>query len=145
MACFLIAVDPTLAELDGPSYATAMQHLIHHADHPPLVPLMVVTSLVSPLISLFLLRRDKGSAAFKYTLVAFVLFLLVLYITIILNVPINTEISSWNVHALPSDWADKRDHWHILNLYRTPASALAFVAHILACLSLWRHEQPEAP
>ncbi|BCM94243.1 hypothetical protein IAD21_06146 [Abditibacteriota bacterium] len=141
MSCFLITVDPTLAELDGPSYTTAMQHLIHHADHPPLVPLMVVVSLISPLVSLYLLRRDKSSSAFKYTLAAFALFIVVLYITIVLNVPINNAITSWKVTALPSDWAEQRSHWHALNLYRTPASALAFFAHILACLSLGRQTQ----
>lgn len=138
MACFLIAIDPTLHELDGATYTTVMQKLIEHADHPPLVPLMVIISLVAPLVSLYLLRAKPRSRVFVYTLAGFLLFLIVLFITVVLNVPINTTIQSWDPHNLPNDWATKRDAWHTLNLFRTPAATLALFCHIWAAQSLWQ-------
>lgn len=140
MSCFIIAIDPTLAELDGAAYATVMQKLIQHADKPPLVPLMVVVSLLAPPFTLFFLRQQRATGAFRWTLVAFLCSIVVLLITIVLNVPINTYISSWDPQKLPEDWAAKRDAWHQLNVYRTPASALALLFHLVAGITFWRRE-----
>lgn len=139
MACFLIAIDPTLSELDGASYAIVMQKLIQHADHPPLVPLMVVASLVAPPFTLIFLRRQRDTAMFRWTVAALLCSGVVLFITVVLNVPINTAISAWDPQHLPPDWAARRDAWHQLNLYRTPASALSLLFHLAAALPSDRH------
>jgi uncharacterized membrane protein len=136
MLCFLIAVDPTLAELDAPSYTSVMQRLIQHADHPPLVPMMVVLAIVFPIITLVLLRARTKSIAFLCTGVGLVFMLIALYITIVLNVPLNAAISHWPTHAPPPEWSAIRERWHTLNLYRTPACVLAFLLHIGAALHL---------
>jgi len=141
MACFIIAIDPTLSELDGSTYATVMQKLIQHADHPPLVPMMVIASIVAPPFTLYFLRQQRSSAAFKWTLTAFIFAIIVLLITVGLNVQINNYISSWNPASVPADWSAKREAWHQLNLYRTPASALALIGHLMAGFSLWKERR----
>ena len=137
MFCFLVVIDRTLPTLTAFEYTKVMQQLIRSADKPPTVPLTVVLSVASPLVFLFVSRRRRDQA-FLCTALAFISTLAVLYITVGLNVPINTAISLWNPNRPPTDWAEVRDHWHALNLCRTPFCGLAFGLHLWASLSLWK-------
>jgi len=53
-------------------------------------------------------------------------------IPLVLNVPINNAILSWDPAAPPADWAQARDERDRLNAIRTPISVLAFVLYLAA-------------
>jgi hypothetical protein len=46
--------------------------------------------------------------------------------TLAINLPINSDQSSWSVQNPPADWAAVRDRWQVAHLIRTAAALLAF-------------------
>jgi anti-sigma-K factor RskA len=48
------------------------------------------------------------------------------------NLPLNAYTESWNPQALPADWARTRERWNAANLWRSVASAIAFVLAVAA-------------
>jgi hypothetical protein len=51
--------------------------------------------------------------------------MLALLISLTVNGPINVEQQSWNLQALPPDWARIRDLWQIAHAVRTVAIVFA--------------------
>jgi uncharacterized membrane protein len=133
MLTFLIVIQRTLDTLTATEYTKVMQQLINAADNPPIVPLIVIISLVAPLITLFHLRHQARSLAFLLTLASWLIFFVGAFlVTIILNVPINTAISGWSLSNPPADWMNYRDQWGTFSYIRTPVSAISFILHIAA-------------
>jgi hypothetical protein len=46
--------------------------------------------------------------------------------------PINKTVNSWRPEAVPSNWADFRDRWHLLHAGRFMLSVVAFSSVIEA-------------
>lgn len=59
-------------------------------------------------------------------LVAVALLVVVFATTLAINLPINSDQTSWAVQHPPADWADVRDRWQLAHLIRTIAALLAF-------------------
>jgi hypothetical protein len=62
-------------------------------------------------------------------------------ITLTVNVPIDRQIQSWTIAALPPDWNAIRDRWEYYHGLRTLVSLVA-----LACLfasTLWTTGKPD--
>jgi uncharacterized membrane protein len=133
MLTFLIVIQRTLDTLTATEYTKVMQQLINAADNPPVVPMIVIISLVAPLVTLFSLRRQPRSLAFLLTFAAWLIFFVGAFlVTIILNVPINTAITGWSPANPPADWVSYRDQWGALSYIRTPVSAVSFILHMTA-------------
>ncbi|WP_410784707.1 anthrone oxygenase family protein [Kribbella sp. C-35] len=62
----------------------------------------------------------------RVVLVAVALLVVVFATTLAINLPINSDQSSWSVQNPPSDWAAVRDRWQLAHLIRTAAALLAF-------------------
>ncbi len=140
MFTFLVVIQRMLEPLSASEYARNMLNLIHGADNPPLVPLVVVAGMMAPLYALFRLRHAPRSMTWKLTFWGWLVFVVgVFAVTIILNVPINNQILSWNVQSPPADWQTLRDRWNALSYLRTPAAGLSFVLFMLSLL----HPLPE--
>ena len=132
MLTFWLVIQRMLVTLPGPDYTRIMQGLIRGADEPPVVPAIVVISLLAPLFVLFALRRDRQSRAFRLTLWALAIFTLgVFVVTVGFNAPINNIIMKWSPTP-PDNWMQTRDQWNNLNIIRTPASSITFFLHLLA-------------
>ncbi|MFI7671564.1 anthrone oxygenase family protein [Nocardia sp. NPDC049526] len=68
-----------------------------------------------------------------------------LLITFFGNVPINTEIKTWNPVALPADSADVLDRWNMYNDMRSIAAIAPFLLLLAALLTVMgRPRLPEA-
>jgi len=50
------------------------------------------------------------------------LFVVVLLVTLLVNVPIDNQIKQWTVATLPSNWEQVRDRWQFYHTIRTFAS-----------------------
>ena len=59
---------------------------------------------------------------FYLTLAGFVLFLIALLVTMIVEVPIVQRIDKWTVSTLPGNWRQLRDRWGSFHLIRLIAS-----------------------
>jgi uncharacterized membrane protein len=130
---FAIGVDPMYATLDGPTYARIQQTMIGTIDAG--IPPVLILTAVAPLVALVALGVSGRvrTRVFAATLAAFLLWMIfVMAFTVILNVPINNDVLSWDPAAPPAHWAQARDEWDRLNNIRTPIAILSFVLFIVA-------------
>jgi uncharacterized membrane protein len=90
---------------------------------------LMPAALLSALISTVVLLRRGQTRSSVFTVSAFVLLLVAMVITLIVNVPIDRQIQSWTTTTLPADWSAIRDRWELYHGLRTLVSLTA-----LACL-----------
>ncbi len=132
MFTFMLVIQRMLSTLSASEYTSIMQGLIRGADSPPVVPAVVMISMLSPLYTLIRLRKHQQSLVFKLTLAGLLIFVFgVFAITIGINAPINNQIVKWSAQAPPANWMTLRDQWNNVNWIRTPASGLSFVLFML--------------
>jgi uncharacterized membrane protein len=84
-----------------------------------LLPALVATVLLA------VAHRADGRTS-RSALTALVLLAAALTVSLVVNVPINTEQLTWAVEAPPPDWATVRDQWQFSHVARTAATVLAF-------------------
>ena len=80
------------------------------------------------------LYPQPASAGFYFSLTALILNLLALLISILIEVPIVTQIAKWTVSTMPTDWEAIRDRWrffHVIRLVASLGSFGSFAASIL--------------
>jgi hypothetical protein len=125
-AGFLVAVlviELTLRGFDHTVYTQVRQVMLEWLD------LLAAATLAPTLIAAVLLvstaARVRGRTLWL-TLTALILLVLVFALSLMVNVPINTEQLDWDVLAPPADWASVRDRWQIAHALRTGAAVLAF-------------------
>lgn len=72
---------------------------------------------------------------FYCVLAALVLFITALIITVGIEVPIDNQIRTWTVAAMPADWQGIRDRWEYYHTIRTVASLSAVAFFLIALLN----------
>ena len=145
MFTFIVVIQRMLAPLSASDYTRIMQSLIHGADDPPLVPLVVVIGMVAPLVTLIKLRHARQSAVWKLTFWGWLVFVVgVFIVTVGINAPINNQIVKWPVQSPPANWMELRDRWNSLNWIRTPASGVSFLLFALSLVYPLPHEKENA-
>src|SRR5262245_57916364 len=72
---------------------------------------LMPAALVSGLVLCVLLFRGRYARADVLASAAFLLMVITLVITLVVNVPIDRQIQSWATGALPPDWQAIRDRW----------------------------------
>jgi uncharacterized membrane protein len=83
-------------------------------------------TLIPALIATVVLAvRVKGIER-RVVLSAVALLVVVFVTTFVINLPINSDQSSWSVQNPPSDWSSVRDRWQLAHAFRTAAALLAF-------------------
>lgn len=93
--------------------------------------LLMPASILSALAVLLLQLRRGPSEAFYFEMAGLILYIGVLVITLLVNVPIDNRIKRWTPATLPSNWKDLRDRWQLFHTLRTFAS-LAGLGCVLA-------------
>jgi uncharacterized membrane protein len=61
--------------------------------------------------------------------------------TIVLNVPINNYVKTWDIANPPADWENARSTWNFLNAIRTPINLVSFLLLIWAGFDLHHLER----
>jgi uncharacterized membrane protein len=77
---------------------------------------------------------NKDSLGFYLNGMALILSLVSLIITMLVEVPIVTQIKHWTVSTIPSDWETLRNRWlkyHVIRTFSSIASFLSFSASII--------------
>jgi uncharacterized membrane protein len=144
---FAQGVLPTLDQLDARAYAMVERGLVTNLDAFPTGVIGVATiAMLAPLYPLIRFWRRRDSAYWRLTLLAWLLFFFgVGLFTIVLNVPINNYVLSWDPANPPADWAEARSRWAMLNSIRTPINLISFGLLLWAAYELPRLEQSDAP
>ncbi len=135
-------VIPTLNTLTAVEYAKVEQGLIRALDAFPTGVIVVANlAMLLPLYPLVRLWKERRSSYWRLTALGWAFFFFGVGIfTIVLNVPINNAVLTWNPAAPPADWETARTTWNTLNTIRTPINFLSFLLMIWAAFEL-----PKAP
>jgi uncharacterized membrane protein len=127
-----IGVTPIRPKLPASSFVLFQQQL--HLRFMILMPLLLIVSLLSGLISLVLLRRDYKGRAFIFTAIATLCTLFVIVLTRTVNVPVNEALMTWNVTSPPPNVMQLWSPWEKAHTIRTIVSLLGFSSLLIAAL-----------
>lgn len=84
---------------------------------------------------MLLLIRDRKTWEFGLTAIGVVCTIVPTATTLLVNVPINSEIiNSWSVNYPPADWAQVRDRWNLFHAIRTVLAIVALFCLLLAAM-----------
>jgi uncharacterized membrane protein len=90
-------------------------------------PMRIILPLC--ILSIFLVAwwyPFKKSGGFYYTTASFILILVTLLITLLVEVPIDNQINLWTTATVPSDWEGIRAKWQFFHSLRTITSTASF-------------------
>ena len=103
-----------------------------------IMAILMPASMLATLPVLYLLYRRR-SQAFVPTLVGFLLFVVALLITLLIEVPLDMEFERWTLATLPPNWEELRDRWEWWHVVRSWVS-VAGLAMLLAGALFWREK-----
>jgi hypothetical protein len=121
----LLVVTPVTRGFDADTYVRVQQPMTRHVT--PIASGVGLLAGFASATAAWRLRRAGLSARWPMIAVACVLVLGVS--SLLVNVPINTEVQSWSPHRPPSRWAAVRDRWDVFHVVRTTLAVIA-----LACM-----------
>jgi uncharacterized membrane protein len=104
-----------------PDFFLAIVHRLNRNLGPVMTILMPAALLSIVPVLLFSFHQPR---TFCLTLAAFVLFLIALLVTVIVEVPIVQQIDKWTVSTLPGNWQQLRDRWGSFHLIRVIAAII---------------------
>ena len=129
-AGFLTAV--LVLELSLRSFDRTVYTQVRLVELDSLDTLAVATLLPALLATTVLVYRSFRTSARWLTVAALALLVFVFGLTVVVNLPINSDQLGWNVQSPPADWSAVRDRWQISHAARTLAAVLAFALLALA-------------
>lgn len=87
---------------------------------------IVITSLLLIIVSLWTGRKKSG---FLFGVLSLILFVAVLFMTLVVLVPIDNQIKVWQLNTIPADWEAMRSKWASWHAMRTFASLAGFLCY----------------
>ena len=100
-----------------------------------IMALLMPAAMLATLPVLYLLYRIRSQAFFP-TLLGFLLFVVALLVTLLVEVPLDMEFERWTVTTLPANWQELRDRWEWWHVVRSWVS-VAGLALLLAGPLFW--------
>lgn len=130
MVCVLV-LETSLRAFDGVVYTQVRKVELDSLD--ALASATLIPALIATAFLVFSAFKAKGSALWL-PLAALALMLVVVALSLIVNVPINSDQNDWVVQTPPADWSSVRDRWQTSHVVRTVSAVLAFVCLGVAAL-----------
>lgn len=85
-------------------------------------------------VPVLILSFNKQPETFYLTLTALALFIVTLLVTMLVEVPIVTQIRTWTLATLPSNWQQLRDRWGAFHYARIAPSIVGLVLLLVAAI-----------
>lgn len=95
--------------------------------------IMMPLSIIGLLILLFTSWQTRMNH-FYWVFATLAVFIVVLIITVVIEVPIDNQIKTWTAAAIPPDWKAVRDRWEFFHTIRTFLSLLGMAFFIMAII-----------
>jgi uncharacterized membrane protein len=130
----------TMSQLSAETFLAVGHEMIQNLGVP--MAILLPLALLSALVTLALLWRGAGGAAFWWLLAGFLLMVAALVTTLAVEVPIDNQIKDWTAATLPGDWRSIQSRWELFHTIRTFLSIAAVVA---ATISLAITARPKDP
>jgi len=102
-----------------------------HLSYVKFMPVFLIAASVSNLLWLFLLRKSVRSPGFVLLALATVGILFVFAITLMVNVPINKELMTWDASAPLANVLELWKPWEQVNTIRTIVAVCVFALEAL--------------
>lgn len=103
-----LGLSRSIAELKPETFLTIGHTMIGNLG--TIMAFLMPAAMLATLPVLYLLYRGRSRALYP-TLAGFVLFVIALLITLIVEVPIDNQIAGWTITSLPANWQQLRDRW----------------------------------
>jgi uncharacterized membrane protein len=124
----------------GPAFARSAMSVssfvefqqIVHINYLLTLPALSTIALATPILWLVMLRDRRDSAEFKILLAATVAILIGFMITLVLNVPVNNQLETWNAAAPPANAREIWSTWEKAHVVRTVFWVVGFFLEIVA-------------
>ena len=96
-------------------------------------------AFMMPLTILFMfvglwLYPIPGTSGFYLNVISFILIIITLLITVLVEVPIDNQIKRWTVSTLPAEWEALRSKWQLYHTIRTFTSIGSFLLLLFTIL-----------
>ncbi len=85
-------------------------------------------------VPVLILSYSARPQTFYLTLAALALFIITLLVTMLVEVPIVTQIRSWTVATLPSNWQQLRDRWGAFHYVRIVPSVVGLILLFISAI-----------
>jgi uncharacterized membrane protein len=101
-----------------------------------MAPVMTVLMPAALLAMVPVLIRSYGvyPRVFSLYAAAFILFIVAIAITVLVEVPIVKEIVTWTIATLPANWQQVRDRWVRFHVIRVVAGVTSLVLLLVAAI-----------
>jgi uncharacterized membrane protein len=101
-----------------------------------MAPVMTVLMPAALLAMIPVLIASYGTypKVFSLYAAAFILFIVALAVTVLVEVPIVKEIVTWTVATLPANWQQVRDRWVRFHVIRVVAGLASLVLLLIAAI-----------
>lgn len=131
----IFIVELALLEVSASVY-TAVAKPKHEVFEPIMPVVNTLVSVSGLVVVLLLLICDRKTWAFGLTVVGVACTIVATTTTLLVNVPINSEIINvWSVSDPPTDWAQVRARWNLFHALRTVLAVLALLCLLLAAMT----------
>jgi uncharacterized membrane protein len=92
----------------------------------PIMTVLMPVALAST-IPVLCLSFNRHPETFYLTLIGFVLFIVTLFVTMVIEVPIVKQIETWTPTTVPDNWQQLRERWGAFHIFRVVPAIAAIV------------------
>ena len=121
-----IGVSPIRPKLPAASFVLYQQEL--HLVFGKLMPVLLIGSLLAGIVSLVLQRRNYRNTHFLLTVIALACNGAVIILTVLINVPVNQTLMTWQIASPPENVMQLWAAWEGSHTIRTVIALLGFAA-----------------
>jgi hypothetical protein len=120
-------VQPAVSSLENRAHILARVALVKRLK--VVVPILMVPTV---LVGIAVLATGGVDAGFGFRVVGLVALVAFVLFSFLGTVPINIKVNDWTPDSPPADWKDVVRRWQFIDVFRSSAAILAFVAFVVA-------------
>ncbi len=121
-----VGVTPIRPKLPAASFVLFQQDL--HLRFGKLMPVLIFGSLLAGVIALVLIRRNYQSREFVFTTIATLCTVFVAILTVLINVPVNETLMTWQASSPPENVMQLWAPWEGSHTIRTVIAVIGFAS-----------------
>jgi uncharacterized membrane protein len=99
----------------------------------PVMTILTPLGLLS-IIPVLVISYDTKPETFYLTLAGFIMFVVALIVTMLVEVPIVKQIVTWTDSTLPDNWQQLRDHWGAFHIIRVVTGIAGLILLVLGAI-----------
>lgn len=126
-----LAVSRSFAAFEPPVLLPVVSRMGHNIGS--LMTILVPAALLS-VIPVLVLSFHRHPITFFLASTSLILFIITLVVTMLVEVPIVTQMTTWTTSTLPSNWQHLRDRWGAFHLLRVVPSVIGLMLMLVGAI-----------